>query len=416
MFSDILDINFDLSSIKWRQLERTSRLNIPSLIEGVLRLFYFGGRSLTKFNPFWGATDVIFLVGTQNNLNAITPVLKKLDLNAKVLSYHDFEKQDGVVPEFYFYIMGLLTSYKYLFSYFYEANRYQKWVMRKRFDRYIFSCSSVFIWKRLLKLNKTKLVVISNDHSAWTRSAIKAAKELNIATAFIPHAPTGNDPAPLDYSVAFLDGVIQEMQYDNKGTNVVLSGAIRYEEMVYKTRNKDRDRGNGILVCFNKLDSIQFISKILSSVKENLNCKVVVRPHPADKLRFDKIKEICTLEKCMYSDPFDSFYTSAIGTNTILAGVSGAHLDGLMMGMIPVTLEGWYEGDYYRLKERKLLVEVKTVENLSTLDVDINHITSKLYEYNIHCSNPKKLPSEIVRESLFLMLKSNKNKSNRCCK
>ncbi|SNB54889.1 hypothetical protein SAMN04487880_0600 [Marinobacter sp. es.042] len=365
-FETTSKLNYDLASTKWRQLEKTSKSKLPSALEGILRLFakLIGSFKYRQYPAI--KSDVVFVVGSRNNFKALDPVRRSLG-SASVIGYNGNTSLDEHIPELWFYLSSLIHLPKFLLAYLACDDRYVRWTMRCRIDRYLLAFSSVRIWTGILKRSSCKVLVISNDHVVWSRSAIYAAKDLGIKTVFIPHAPTGEHPPDLIFDFALFDGVhqYQKYRYDpQSSTRCAVIGAIRYERFV----SVSDQVGNGVLVCFNSIDSEKFVHRIISELaKLSPDRPIFIRPHPADLRRHQMMESLAGQFGLHYCRPESDIIDQLRKVKVVFAGLSGVHVDGIMAGRKAVTLEEWYEGDYYGLKRAGLLSVVGSISDLTEM-------------------------------------------------
>ena len=122
--------------------------------------------------------SIIFLVVTHNQNITLSKIADKTD-NSILLGMDNFKDKslDGYVPSFLFYLIGWICVPHSIFQPFSVKDKYQRVALTKRLERVLVSGSSVFAWRILFWFWKPRMIVISNDHNHWTRSAVKAARE-----------------------------------------------------------------------------------------------------------------------------------------------------------------------------------------------------------------------------------------------
>jgi hypothetical protein len=399
------DLNYDICSLDWRLLDKIqSDNNLNPLIEGVLRALFFTIKSISQFNIFVKRHSIIFLVGTHNQHLSLKKVAEKTQ-SSHVLGFHNFKASsiDGRLPSSLFYMLGWIVFPVSVCRLLTIKNRYQKFSLTKRLERVVVSGSSVFVWKLLFRIWRPRMVVISNDHNHWTRSAVRAAAQLGVRTAYIPHAYTSDSFPELECTVSFLDSEIQRRLYKPKSTlesaQIRITGAVRYESKIKVTAVIEHTPLEGIIICFNELDSLDFIKAILSQISEQLVDKyqIFVKPHPGDRSRFERIKKLCHNFQLTYVEPNDDIYNYSGKAQVLLGGVTGAHIDALMYGMLPLSLSYWYKEDYYGLiKENAIL----TVDNLFEIpecyNRSLHDVRSIAHRFNYHFKNYEILPSQRI--------------------
>jgi hypothetical protein len=399
---DLVDLNYDICSKEWKHLERVySKYTYPAVLEGILRALLFTLKSLRRINFFVQKESIIFLVSSHNQNITLSKVADKID-NSVMLGIHTFKLKslDGYVPSFLFYFIGWIVFPYTVIQLFKVKDRYHKFALKKRLDRTLVSGPSVFVWKLLFRFWKPRMIVISNDHDHWTRSAVKAAKEIGVQTSYIPHAYTSSTFPELECSYSFLDSETQRHLYKKEGVTdkgaVQVTGAVRYENRI---RGVEYRKLKGIFICFNLLDSLALIDSILArSVKETrAKYSIFVKPHPGDSNRFGTIEQLCEKYQLKYVSPLDDISNFAGQAQVLLAGCSGAHIDALMYGMCPMSLSSWYEGDYYGLVAGDVVQLIQSFYDISKrYDDSFHKVMSMRHRYNKHLLKSEILPSQII--------------------
>ena len=399
------DLNYDICSLEWRLLDKIqSNNNFNPFIEGVLRALFFTYKSTSQFNFFVKRHSIIFLVGTHNQHLSLKRVAEKTQ-NSQVLGFHNFKASsiNGRVPSSLFYILGWMVFPVSVCRLLSIKNRYQRSSLTKRLERVVVSGSSVFVWKLLFRIWQPRMVVISNDHNHWTRSAVRAAAELGVRTAYIPHAYTSSSFPELECTVSFLDSEIQRRLYKRKSTlesaEIRITGAVRYESKIKVTAVVEKAPLEGVIICFNELDSLDFIKAILSQSSEQLvaKYKIFVKPHPGDRSRFESIKKLCQNFQLTYVEPNDDIYNYSGKAQVLLGGVTGAHIDALMYGMLPLSLSYWYREDYYGLIKENAVVIVDDLSEIpECYNRSLHDVRSIAHRFNYHFKNSEIVPSRRI--------------------
>lgn len=406
---DLVTLNYDICSKEWKLLEKVySKFKYPAYIEGFLRVFLFTLKSLIRVNVFVRKQSIIFLVGTHNQNATLSKVADKTD-NSILLGMHNFKEKllDGYVPSFLFYFIGWIFFPYSIFQLFRVKDKYQRVALTKRLERVLVSGSSVFVWRILFWFWKPSMIVISNDHNHWTRSAVEAARRIGLRTCYIPHAYTSDSFPELECSYSFLDSDIQKKLYKKEGSTdkgeIQVVGAVRYENKIKLVEN---DELNGIFICFNLLDSSEFIDSILAdSVTETGNkYSIFVKPHPGDRDRFSFIEQLCEKYDLNYVLPTDDIYDFASQAQVLLGGVTGAHIDALMYGMCPMSFSYWYKEDYYGLIGEGV---VPLVDGFCDIAKSYSEASRKVlamrHRFNQHLLNGQILPSQLIANQLNML-------------
>lgn len=394
---DCFDLNFDICSEEWATLDRLTVKKCPSILEGGLRFFFFFFKSFLKVNLFASYKEHVFLIGTYNQEVALDRVFKKTHRGKKIY-FHNFKANGGArLPELLFYVIGLLFL-PWTLRQWSRGSSMQKNSLIRRLERFVVSGPSVFTYKILFLLWQPKSVIVSNDHNHWTRAAVKAAKSMNISTFYIPHAFTNESFPPLEADISFLDSELQAMRYRNLDSQIHIVGSVRLEDKIAPLVSLDI---KGMIICFNDEDKTDFIFKILESLPQKTEWHFFVKPHPADKSRFELMQKKCIELGIDYISPQKSVCDYRSKASVVLAGISGVHVDALMCGMMPATLKCWYHRDYYKLLEDRLLILKDDIDSILKIsNLEYQEIFSRRYLLNWHLKDTRELPSEKIARFL----------------
>ncbi|WP_144062935.1 hypothetical protein [Litchfieldella anticariensis] len=421
-------LNYDISNPYWKQVDIYEKGQ-----EGVIYWLFLTMKGLSRFfykllkTTRYGREDgvresgnqVWFLLGSDNNREAIRKVydeLKRVGISSSLVSYNGY-KSDGVIslPEMSLYIRAIFYLPIFLcLAYSRNVSNYKRKSFLSRVDRWAIGAVSVEYWINIFSKFRPTMIVISNDHSVWPRAALVAANKLNIKSVFIPHAPTGKNPADPLYDLAFLDGVVQYHMYKHKDDVTFLTGAIRYEDSILTYADQENSSTGGVLICFNRADSLERVRDILvkSSALVSHGYKVYVKPHPADTGRYGKIKSICDKNNIFFVDGKVRVSDLLEVIDVVVAGFSGVHLDATLAGKTSLTYETWYgEEDYYGFIENELIKCFSDYGSLvghiiSTVDLssDKVRISTSSIKYNIHKKSPSVTPSDLASRILLHIL------------
>jgi hypothetical protein len=404
----LVDLNYEICSEKWNLLGKLkSRFSMPYVIEGFIRAIFFTCKSVVDFNLNSGKGDVLFLVGSHNQFKTLCAIKFDGDdlLTVSFLGYHNYFSKtlDGRVPTLLFYALGWLTLPITLYSFLSIKNKFHRRALLCRLDRLIVSGVAVKVWRFLFKRWRTKVLVVSNDHNHWCRSAIKAANSLSIKTCYVAHAMTNSDFPDLDVDLAFLDSNYQKSLYgivDKNKTLVKVVGAVRYEQVIAMASGTAL---TGVMVCFNQLDSLRFMKELAIQLQclASQGVKIYIKAHPADYGRYKEIELLCHEFGYVFVAPKSNIWDYRNEVQVLLGGVTGAHVDALMCNMIPCTLATWYKGDYYGLqKEGSILVLAHLSELAQNIESRAQQILTTRVRYNYHLNNLSKKPSSIIKETI----------------
>lgn|GEM_PF-5295004 len=365
---DIFDLNYILSSEELKQIEKIDKLKNKGIFYGLIR--YFGGMVLSlvrlRLNMFYlRGVQIAYVTGTENQTCALLPISDELpgDLISLTVGYSN-KKVSRNFPDLIAYLVSLFFLPCFLYRYFLCTSSYKKKAMRVCFDRFILAYGLSVTNRLCCSFFCPKLVVFSNDHCVWNRSLLNECIFRGIKTAYVQHAMVSRSFPPLKFDYSFLDGEYAFRAYgDSSIGDVFLLGAPRYqyEEVVSENRKVF------LALCFNAIDSIDFIENLIGEIAElNLSGGVVVRPHPRDG-RLAEIRSAAQNAGMLFSDSrMESSLALLKSSECLLAGVSGVHLDAALAGCTPFTLRGW-GSDYYGFVESGLITEITRVDDIVTL-------------------------------------------------
>ncbi len=394
LIEKIIYLNYDICSDEFDILNKYFPKKYPILLEGSIRLVYFSLLSLFKVDLLVPRNKHIFLVGTRNQNIALSLVANKVDNSLKV-SFHNF-REDGVrrLPEFIFYVLGCVTLPFSLIQL--QDIESRQWIpLIRRMERLAVSGCAVLAWKVLLSIWKPKSVTLSNDHNVWTRSALLACRDMGIKTCYIPHGSTNLKFPPLEADYSFLDSEIQKNNYRNNCSQVMVVGSVRFEDKIAEFSQDEYSVKNGLAICFNDHDSIDFIFDMVSKALDLNKWIIYVKMHPSDRYRFSEVETFCLENDAVFIDPTCPIFNYRDRLKILLAGISGVHVDALMAGVTPCTLKSWYYEDYYQLIEDNFLFVFESIEEINSLsDEKVAEIMESRENINEHLKELNALPSD----------------------
>src|SRR5262245_29413635 len=253
----------------------SARLNKSKPNEAVPTLRNIVGRLADVFvlalRSLWDPTDwsksiearIFFLVKTANQAHAVQPIIDRLGetavkSDAALLKWMSQRAARYALPFLPVLIFRTLL-----------ASKYQRSTLARHFVDYWLSYG-LFIaaWVALRK--RPHVIVLTNDHAPLPRAVALAAKFLRIPTAFVPHAGVMEGLPPLQFDVAFLDGLRSAQKYSEFGssnTTVLLAGNCRLDSILRRPRST---RGR-IAVCPAFGDDPDDVLQLLSALTRVLS-------------------------------------------------------------------------------------------------------------------------------------------------
>ncbi|MCC4775172.1 hypothetical protein AB4077_06605 [Vibrio cyclitrophicus] len=356
---DIFDLNWDISSKDINQVEITSSGKYD-LFEGIVRYFYHMIKSIFyfKFNIHPFDRKVVLFSGTKNQ--CLTVEKLKFDCEFRHVKFGNQTSYKGnnsfeALP----YIISIFFLPFYIKSYYKEKCKFKRRIMRCRFDRFMFSYGLYFFYQLTLCEGKVDLVIFSNDHSVWQRALLKACLEKKIKTAYVQHANVSEFFPPLGFDFAFLDGKYAKSCYKGNDCKVFLVGCLRFQDF-YKNRKLDVDT---TLLCFNKIDSLFSIKKIIDYFDKN-ELPFNIRLHPGEQR-----KNVINFISEKYSKKDVSkldLYETLSKHRYCLSGTSSIFLEASILGLYSMSIRDIFY-DYYHFERNGL---VKVFEKIDDINFD----------------------------------------------
>lgn len=242
---------------------------------------------------------------------------------------------------------------------------------------------------------KRKVLIQYNDHSPYNVLLFDIAKQSDLKTVYIQHAPVSNDFPSLYHDLNLLfsrDSVAKYKftsgDYFNKVKSLELFD-LRFPNLDDLPQKKPKYA----LICFNNLDNIEKVkSCALFFVKHGY--KVVLRPHPADKRNFRFENITISSNKSIWEDLKYAIF--------VIVNESAVPLESLYYNIPTYKLSSFSEisnDNYGFLKEGVLYKNYKNEEeiyaditqNKIMWDIskisyflgDLNNRENKLNEFNI---------------------------------
>lgn len=277
---------------------------------------------------------VLSPVASLNQLRAVEPVLAHVE-GAAVLPLQGAPGQP-TFPGFRAYLGGLaglpqaLTAAR-------AAQGYARLAYERHLDRFVLAHGLVAEAERLLAKVSPRLVLLSNDHWLLNRAVLRAAQRLGLPTAYVQHAAVTHGFPPLEFDVAFLDGLDALEKYDlpgSAGSRAFLTGMAKGDEARRKARHRDGASVLGLaLNPLDREDAVVAFANELRSLAPDL--KVVYRPHPRDTRDWDRLLPGMDRSDPAAEDPFQFLDR----VDAIVCGPSSIALEAALVGVLPLTLD-----------------------------------------------------------------------------
>ncbi|HDM8154683.1 TPA: hypothetical protein P0E35_003077 [Vibrio harveyi] len=348
---DIFDLNWDISSKEINQVESMNSGKY-GILEGLGRclIHVISSVRYVKFNTSNFNKDIVILCGTKNQLNALNNIK---DIGNVIEFGNMSNKKSNNSFEAIPYLISLAFIPLLLFKIITEKDEFRKKNLKCRFDRYLFSYGLVVFFLWVIKPERNKLIIVSNDHSVWQRSMMFAAKLNGVKTAYVQHANVSNKFPPLDFDFAFLDGCHSKNTYNIRENCVAIKvGCVRFEEFQSILNNTEKKFLGDVLICFNKTDTDLQIRDVIKNIKNKLssNQRVGVRLHPSDN-RGELLLKIKEEMRFAFYNESDAELDSVLSRYSYcFAGLSSIFLEAALSNLKCCSVSNIFD-DYYNYEK-----------------------------------------------------------------
>lgn len=220
---------------------------------------------------------------------------------------------------------------------------------------------------RVLNIYRPEVIVISNDIMPWFRSLTLTARQLDIPTVYLQHAPVGSDFSPLIVDLALLEGQDTLDKYTHgkppaEGA-VEIVGMARFEPYAQRVNTSKRVSRVGVAVSL--ADDLDVVTEVVAALLKIPELVITVRQHPRDARPF-RINAAPNLRSS------DATETPALAflaeQDLIIAGETGIHLEAALLNVSSVyfnfSAEKAVPVDSYGFLRQGLMPAVGTVEEL----------------------------------------------------
>lgn len=364
------DLNYETSSEAlgvhaYRPYARWRQGVVPNIGVFIAKLM----RALYEWRPFdWSRyreTRVLVAVGSVNQQRAVAPVVPLLE-GANVVTF-DRQATGDRYPEALAYLasVGFLPA---ALARAFCSEGYRRQGYARAFDDYWLTYGYYLASYRLLRRIDPALVLLVNDHSMRFRTLARAARDLDIETAYLPHASVTEGFPPLSFDLAFLDGVDAAEKYDRTadatsagtagsaalGTTAFLTGMPRADAARLEARLRTSIQTVGL--CVNTLDPTEAVQRFVRDFTATApGYALVVRPHPGDRrpwasLLGQPVSDAKTETPFAFLDRVDA----------IVTGPSNIALEAALVNVLPLYMDfAGADRDHYGFVRHGLCVPVE---------------------------------------------------------
>lgn len=350
------------------------RVFLPALIEFII---FFRNCAVEVLRlrglPKAPVQAIVFIATTQNQLKAIDPVKQEVGHSSFLIDH-----------AFWYYRVLPLASLVSLF--FWPCGWIQyclKSERRKKGKHYLsryFSYYGIYFVVRIWSLiYKPKIVILSNDHAGWFRVVNDAVRTQKIPTGYIQHACVASYFPDLAYDFSFLDGQDAAEKYNPQPEHgqVFLTGIAKFKP---SKKSSVLDTNDAIGVCFNLLDTVPFISRVLNELLSRFpERKILARLHPAMSTTIpEKIKSQIDASNLEFSDPrIESSFDFTRRIQVMVCGASSIILEAAMTGTPSVAFFSKDASDVYDFVKNGLCAQANSFDELEIAISNQTELTSK---------------------------------------
>ncbi|MDA8958843.1 hypothetical protein N9F11_00330 [Akkermansiaceae bacterium] len=236
-------------------------------------------------------------------------------------------------------------------------------------------------------LKEYNVLIQYNDHSPYNVMLQELAKQLGLKTVYIQHAPVSRRFPPLyhDLNVLFSNDSLEKYRFTTGEDFNKHNYLIFYDVRFPPKENLDSGKSDYTLLCFNKLDDLAEIHKVLAALTER-GIEVKLRPHPEDyrTLSFDDHIKIST---------GNTIWEDLAGAHSVIVNESAVPLEALYcsvpvykLSSLSVSIRdnygfletGLLEKEYFSIEELLGdLLNKKNVSNLQKLDFFLGNLDKR---------------------------------------
>jgi len=375
---DVFDLNHDLSNEGIGQINKLPQFKNKGWLYGFSRFIHGLLLSIIKlnFNIFaFKSAGIVFFVSSHNQYKALKKYSEEQNVSyvAVGVNYNN-EAVKTRYPEAIAYLFSIPFLPLVILQYLICKDEYKKKSIRVCMDRYLLSYGLYITSYMCLFICRPKMIAFSNDHCVWHRVLLKCCKYFGIKTFYCQHALVSEYFPPLEFDYAFLDGEISNEKYTraNAECQVYLTGASYLDDLSGLNNYFDKTLPKVFGVCFNKIDSDEFIKQLIRELTAKLEFSelIFVRLHPADHRSNYLHKEIGS-DNVIFSDTKNETMSSYLEKiHGLLAGDSSVHLEAALKGKLSCTLSDW-SNDYYGFCEEGV---VKLLNNVTEYCLEVRNL------------------------------------------
>lgn len=303
--------------------------------------------------------ELLFVAPSLNNKKSLEPICANFPKDSYIM-LDDFSKQLPYSRIYFFSMLYLIYFHKM----YRNLSKQDRSLVRFFFYDFILAYGTYVVINQLLRKKQVKVIVFANDHIMVNRCLIELAASHKIKILYTQHASVTESFPSLLFSYSFLDGLDSYNKYKlcgNIAGKVFLSGSPRFDVMSNLKKNGIKSIG----IAVNELDSIDVLKDLCYYLSDNLDEKIIIRPHPS-------MEEMSVWDDLIKADYIISYPTKENSfefvskIRLLVANESGIHLDSNLM-KTPSVLYNFSMNpvmDWYSYVKNGLMPVCSTKEDL----------------------------------------------------
>ena len=329
--------NADICNPAWGGIALVTRFR-PLLIEGILRLATFIFKEATAGPGRMGEARILVAVGSRNNLASAIEALGHRD-DISLLAFHNLKVPEaGRIGLLAQYLTGLWVLPLLPVFLWQEDRPHVRRAMLARLDAFVLTMGNGKRLRRAFARSGARMVAVMSQLSCYHCLIVEQARRAGLTTVFLTHAPIGRGQLPLEVDYALLDGAYQRQLFPQSATRIRVTGSARGRKL--SAHFRDRSQETGVVIATNTLiRDLTEIERLIEALRQDhAALPVAIRPHPADRVRFDAHRQLATRVGARYHDPALPLHEGLDDCKFVISTQSGVILDALLLGFYPLIV------------------------------------------------------------------------------
>ncbi len=348
----------------------TASSSFGKIIKIIIRPFALLFKAITHFFISFGKSNsatlrdqlVLFSL-SKNNRDSLRFVKAQKPSAIFLVTKNEWKEKNDVLWKYEMITFLNLWRFPFLCYHFYK--KYGTKVFA--YADYLFRATGLFEASLfLLKRNRPKAMVFSNDHSPRARALLLAAKELGIPTVYIQHASVHRFFPPLIFDLNLLEGQDTKDKYLAIGPitgKVEFVGMQKFDAYIDKRNTATQVKRIGI--CTNRMDEPKAVAQFVDALVDRFpKLQFTLRPHPADDRMFPIKRKVQRS-----NGKEETAFEFLLNQDLIIAGNTSIHLEATLMNLVSLYYEYTPQektlSDIYGYCKNGLTTHYPTIESLS---------------------------------------------------